>query len=123
MVGPRKRHKVKPLARHSVFPINQFPREILAEIFWNCLPETDVKGPHMQMSKRVAPLLVSSICSSWRELALATPKLWTTLGMILGNPDTDPLATATQVVNTWLEHSGTLPLKLLSGKQLRRMSV
>ena len=118
MVGPRKHQKVKPLARHSVFPINQFPREILAEIFWNCLPETDVKGPDVQMTnrKRVAPLLVSSICSSWRELALASPKLWTTLGIILGNPDTNPSATAIQVVNTWLERSGTLPLKLYLAK-------
>ena len=96
----------------SNFPINRFPREVLAEIFWNCLPETDMKGP-VQMSKKDAPLLVSSICSSWRELALATPKLWTTVGIILeADQDTDPSATAIQVVNTWLERSRTLPLKL-----------
>ena len=114
MAGPKKRQKL--MAERSVFPINQFPREILAEIFWNCLPETDIKGP-IQMSKRVAPLLVSSICSSWRELALATPKLWTTVGMILkADPDTDPSATTIQVVNTWLERSQALPLKLYLAK-------
>ena len=96
------------MAKHSVFPINQFPREILAEIFWNCLPETN----STLMLKRAAPLSVSSICSSWRELVLATPKLWTTVGIILAKPDTDLPATAIQVVNTWLECSGTLPLML-----------
>ena len=95
------------MEKHSVFPINQFPREILAEIFWNCLPGTNSQ----QMSKMAAPLLVSSICSSWRELALATPKLWTTVGIIIGNPDIDP-SPATQVINTWLDRSGTLPLNL-----------
>ena len=96
------------MVKHSNFPINQFPREILAEIFWNCLPGTDSQ----QMLKSAAPLLVSSICSSWRELALATPKLWISVGMVIGNPDRDPSATGTQVVNTWLERSGTLPLNL-----------
>ena len=93
------------MAKHSVFPINQFPREILAEIFWNCLPGTNSK----QMLKGMR---LFSICSSWRQLALATPKLWTTVGMVIGNPDRDPSATGTQVVNTWLERSGTLPLNL-----------
>ncbi|KAF8346115.1 hypothetical protein F5887DRAFT_123620 [Amanita rubescens] len=111
MARPKKRQKSK--AKHSVFRINQFPREILAEIFWFCLPEKHFeprKGP-VRMLKRAAPFLVSSICSSWRELALATPKLWTTVGITLGNPDKD-LSTTVHVVDNWLERSGTLPLKL-----------
>ncbi len=109
-MAPTKRQK--PMAKHSIFPVNQFPREILAEISWNCLPG---KSSEVQILKRAAPLLVSSICSSWRELALATPKLWTTVSITLVGPGTmDPSATAsaTYVINAWLERSGNLPLKL-----------
>ena len=114
-MAPKKRQK--SMAEHSVFPINQFPREILAEIFWHCLPDMNPEARKMpaQMFKKAAPLLVSSICSSWRELALATPELWATVGIIIRNPDMDPSATA-HVVNTWLERSGTLPLKLYLGQ-------
>ena len=90
------------------FPINHLSPEILAEIFWNCLPEMTLK---CTMSKSEAPLLLCRVCSLWRELALATPALWTTVGIEIRNLTMDPLVGG-QVINTWLERSRTLPLVL-----------
>ncbi len=63
------------------------------------------------MSKSEAPLLLCRVCSLWRELALATPALWTTVGIEIRNLTMDPLVGG-QVINTWLERSRTLPLVL-----------
>ncbi|KAF8351671.1 hypothetical protein F5887DRAFT_1069345 [Amanita rubescens] len=103
--GNPKRAKVAPL---STFPINRLFPEILAEIFWNCLPEPSLV---YTMSKNEAPLLLCCVCSSWRNLALATPALWTTVGVTIDKRTMKPLVGG-QVINTWLERSGTLPLVL-----------
>ena len=102
-------------AMPSVFPINQLPREILAEIFWNSMPEETPAELPVQMWRRAAPLLPCSVCSSWRELALAMPELWSSVGIIIRNPDMDPSTTA-DVINTWLKRSGSLPLTLCLGQ-------
>src|SRR5258707_334235 len=92
----------------SAFPTNRLPREILAEIFWECVPEIMETA---WMSRSIAPLFLCSICSSWRALALATPKIWTSVGVLIRNPNMDSLIGA-HIINTWLERSGTLPLTL-----------
>ncbi|KAF8629914.1 hypothetical protein AX15_003192 [Amanita polypyramis BW_CC] len=102
-----KKSKAKRLA--LVFPIHRLPREILAEIFIKCLP--DAKLETLWTSKSFAPILLCNICSSWRELAVATPHLWSTLGISIRDSALDKL-TAVHVTNKWLERSGTLPLTL-----------
>ncbi|KAF9522211.1 hypothetical protein CPB83DRAFT_864776 [Crepidotus variabilis] len=54
------------------------PQELLSEIFLECLhcPEDDI---HLQPDITIPPLLLCLICSSWRQTALATPRLWTDL--------------------------------------------
>ncbi|KAF8346116.1 hypothetical protein F5887DRAFT_962750 [Amanita rubescens] len=102
-------------AMQSIFPIKQLPREILAEIFWYSTPEVKSDRMPVQMLKRAAPLLPSSVCSSWRELALAMPELWSSVGIIIRDPDRDPSASA-HVIDTWLKRSRTLPLTLSLGQ-------
>ena len=65
------------------------------------------------MSRSEAPLLLClcRVCSGWRKLALATPALWTTVGIAIRKLNMDPLA-AGRVIDTWLERSGALPLRL-----------
>ncbi len=105
----------RPTAMQSVFPIKQIPREILAEIFWNSMPEIASDQMPAQMLRRAAPLLPCSVCSSWRELALAMPELWSSVGIMIRNPDMDPSAAA-HIIDTWLKRSGTLPLTLNIGQ-------
>ena len=96
-------------AKQSIFPINQLPREILAQIFWHCVPEN--RDLPRLMSSNSAPLLLCRVCPSWRQLALATPNIWTTVGIIIRTQDADPSAFS-HVINIWLERSGILPLTL-----------
>ena len=52
-------------------PIRRIPREILQEIFINCLP---ADRPAV-MSEREAPLLIGRVCSGWRSISQSTPEL------------------------------------------------
>ena len=90
---------------HSTFPINRLPREIIAEIFCNFVHRS--RGA-VWISASNGPLLLCRVCSSWRALAQVTPKLWSNIGIrIHHHNDVDPY---TRIINTWLKHSGTLPL-------------
>ncbi|KAJ6561438.1 hypothetical protein DFH09DRAFT_864274, partial [Mycena vulgaris] len=65
-------------------PVLTLPSEITAEIFLQCLPDTDVLGedPVCEMAEELesnAPVLLMGVCRAWRDIALATPMLWSTL--------------------------------------------
>ncbi|KAJ6490735.1 hypothetical protein C8R47DRAFT_1123400 [Mycena vitilis] len=51
------------------------PPEILAEIFMHCLPGDEFVTPDLN----TAPLLLCGVCRRWRDIALATPPLWSSL--------------------------------------------
>ncbi|KAF8175331.1 hypothetical protein BJ912DRAFT_988863 [Pholiota molesta] len=61
-------------------PIGRVPYDILREIFIHCLPLPGYY-PHSQVQpdRRIAPILLCRICSSWRMVALAAAPLWTHL--------------------------------------------
>ncbi|PFH46949.1 hypothetical protein AMATHDRAFT_125205, partial [Amanita thiersii Skay4041] len=54
-------------------PIQRLSPEILAEIFAHCLNKLHSNNI------RHCPLLLCRVCSSWRALALHTPRLWSSL--------------------------------------------
>ncbi|KDR68210.1 hypothetical protein GALMADRAFT_43942, partial [Galerina marginata CBS 339.88] len=53
----------------------RLPDDILSEIFYQSLP-TNVNAA---MVNSVPPLIFTQICKRWREVALSTPKLWSTI--------------------------------------------
>ncbi|KAF8125242.1 hypothetical protein K438DRAFT_1458142, partial [Mycena galopus ATCC 62051] len=57
-----------------VYPILTLPNEITSEIFVCCLPSSDslllTTNPHH------APMQLLRVCSEWRSIAMATPRLW-----------------------------------------------
>ncbi|KAL0564388.1 hypothetical protein V5O48_017657, partial [Marasmius crinis-equi] len=66
-----------------------------------------------------APLLLTTVCQSWREIALRTPRLWNTIHIYLPrrSPRTQTLAGALSLlharkegVKAWLDRSGSLPI-------------
>ncbi|TDL15271.1 hypothetical protein BD410DRAFT_732985, partial [Rickenella mellea] len=61
-----------PLRCGQVAPVLQLPCEITSEIFQHCLPEDGLPQP----SIRSAPILLSFVCSTWRELSIRCPRLW-----------------------------------------------
>lgn len=62
------------LQRHSSDLTAKLPAEILATIFWFCLPAAMSPPSPLQ-----APLLLCTVNRFWKEVALSTSCLWTTI--------------------------------------------
>ncbi|KAH6910997.1 hypothetical protein BKA70DRAFT_50694 [Coprinopsis sp. MPI-PUGE-AT-0042] len=69
--------------RALISPIRYMPPDILRKIFSYCLPY-DNQEKAMQASE--APLLLVQICRHWRDLAITTPTLWSTIFLKIPEP-------------------------------------
>lgn len=98
------------IERRPALSISGLPREILAEIFCLCVPE--MTSESARMSIRNAPLLLCRVCSPWREIALTTPMIWTTVGIVICRWQNWDVWAAPRIINAWLQRSGALPLTL-----------
>ncbi|KAJ7706956.1 hypothetical protein B0H17DRAFT_1192500 [Mycena rosella] len=81
------------------------PHEILTEIFLHCLPDVEFVEPDMTS----APLLLCGICRQFREIALSTPELWSSLNFNLGWADEDGIE---EGILRWLSRARRNPLSL-----------
>ncbi|KAJ7639379.1 hypothetical protein FB45DRAFT_905452 [Roridomyces roridus] len=64
----------------ATFPVLTLPVEITIQIFTHCLPSFENlpnRGPLMGL--KAPPAVFLAVCRAWREIALATPALWSTL--------------------------------------------
>ncbi|ESK90607.1 hypothetical protein Moror_4243 [Moniliophthora roreri MCA 2997] len=102
--------------RSLLSPIRRVHSDILREIFVRCLPED-----HLPVrSLREAPLLLTGICRSWREIAISTPRLWNRIHISLPHPRFPPITESfrslvrsrAEGLALWLDRSGALPLTL-----------
>lgn len=84
-------------------PFDVLAPELWQEIFVHCLPVE--KCPDVNE----APLLLCSVSHSWKNLAVSTPRLWTSLSMVVGG-NTSYLTA--YYVAQWLNRSKALPLTL-----------
>lgn len=64
-------HEVLLIVAH----IRRLPVELLVEVFVYCLPDDIFITP----CPKSAPLLLTRVCSSWRNIALSSPKLWSSI--------------------------------------------
>ncbi|KAJ7759451.1 hypothetical protein DFH07DRAFT_772263 [Mycena maculata] len=96
-----------------VGPVRRIPDDVVREIFVASLPS----GENATLSGTKAPLLLCHISQGWRNLALSTPRLWTSLH-IHAPPVSHPIAGShkchqiNDAVKTWLSRSGSLPLSI-----------
>jgi hypothetical protein len=97
---PSPSFRSKPSKSFKIPDIDRLHPEILEEIFLFCLPDDQYVVPDPMQ----APLLVSGICQYWREVALSTPALWSSLNV--------PPRIPTTFVHTWLGRAGLMPLSL-----------
>ncbi|KAJ7732701.1 hypothetical protein B0H16DRAFT_1248183, partial [Mycena metata] len=58
-----------------ISPVRRLPLDILQEIFIACFPT----HRNCVMSATEAPVLLGRICSSWRDISLSRPRLWSRL--------------------------------------------
>ncbi|KAJ7044763.1 hypothetical protein C8F04DRAFT_1027150 [Mycena alexandri] len=90
----------------TTYPVLTLPPEITSEIFLRCLPKTrelDVVNP------REAPLLLTHVCSAWRQIACSTPRLWTTFYITEKHGYLDDLA---NIAETWFTRAGKCALSV-----------
>ncbi|KAI5824845.1 hypothetical protein K523DRAFT_420490 [Schizophyllum commune Tattone D] len=85
-------------------PYRRLPRELLSMIFVLALP--DGWFQHC-IGKRVFNCL--SVCAAWRDIALRTPQLWTSVRF---SPKSNPTEDRIRALATELQRSGQLPLDL-----------
>ncbi|KIM45534.1 hypothetical protein M413DRAFT_343054 [Hebeloma cylindrosporum] len=98
---------------------HKLPPEIASHILCLCLPLLDngkdyrkaVHGLWSIQREWAAPLKLGSVCRKWRQLAWATPGLWTTLYIRI-KPSMPPSTAELllDLIREWLGRSGVLPL-------------
>ncbi|KAJ7755541.1 hypothetical protein B0H16DRAFT_716960 [Mycena metata] len=91
-------------------PVRRLPDDILREIFVTSLASTH----NAIIASREAPLLLCQVCSDWRKIAFTTPRLWSSLHVVV---PTEPQLQDTifSLAQQWLARSGILPLSLSIG--------
>ncbi|KAG2091970.1 uncharacterized protein F5147DRAFT_764187, partial [Suillus discolor] len=70
-------------ALHST--ICRLPTELLCQIFLYCMPEDEEWTPGPDPS--LAPMLLTTICRRWRDVAVDIPSLWRKLRLEVGDSD------------------------------------
>lgn len=81
------------------------PPELIAEVFYFCLPSDDER---LSMpANRLAPLTLSWVCSYWRKLCLKNPRLWADI--VLGYHDHE-VARELPLLELFLSRTGTHPI-------------
>jgi hypothetical protein len=89
-------------------PIRQLSPEVLQEIFVFCLPVAH----NAVMSAQEAPLLLCHICRAWRQLAHATPHLWTSIHIPLCHDIATTQMPSPEDVISWFARSKSLQLSI-----------
>jgi hypothetical protein len=105
-------------AIHDPF-LHKLPPEISSRILHLSLPtlEYHPKATHTRPGSAVwaAPLKLGSVCRKWRQLAWATPDLWTTLSIAIDiGSSMMPFVVESLpgLLREWLGRSGMLPLTI-----------
>jgi hypothetical protein len=83
----------------------RLPTEILSEIFLYCLPQDQ----HLLPKPELAPLVLTTICRRWKEVAVGFPMLWCTLQLEV---DRDNWQQKALCYDSWLKRSRGCPLSL-----------
>ncbi|KAK1233185.1 hypothetical protein PQX77_003670 [Marasmius sp. AFHP31] len=104
-------------------PFRRVPADIWRSIFIKCVPSNPY-GLCTRTTKD-APLLLTTVCRSWREIAFSTPNLWTSIHIYLPAPSIYTLDHAyiaklrgrREGLKAWLDRSGSLPLTISLGAE------
>ncbi|TRM60742.1 hypothetical protein BD626DRAFT_121482 [Schizophyllum amplum] len=79
--------------------------DVLEHVFLHCLPDE----PFVHPARTAGPLLVSHVCSSWRQQAISMPALWASIDIHVTRRGVSP---SPEVIAAWLGRSGTRPLRI-----------
>ncbi|KAJ7062728.1 hypothetical protein C8F01DRAFT_1368455 [Mycena amicta] len=96
--------------RALLSPVRRLPEDILRTIFVSTLPvDRDTA-----MCADEGPLLLAQICKFWRDVSLTTPRLWSSMHVVIPDPEYNhrQVEQLLVVLSTWLQRSGAVPLSL-----------
>ncbi|KAJ6465006.1 hypothetical protein C8R45DRAFT_1174334, partial [Mycena sanguinolenta] len=104
-----------------VYPVLSLPTEILSRIFIECLPSDGEVRP----SSRRAPLLLMRVCRLWKDIALSTCQLWSSLDIECLNLHLITIITPGMHsgLQTWFSRAHTLPLSLKIRKSHKQTQI
>ncbi|KAF9479441.1 hypothetical protein BDN70DRAFT_693622 [Pholiota conissans] len=111
-----QRQKLKTLANqhHDRF-IHRLPPEITTQIFELCISKNimDLNTEVIPTRHTIyAPLVISAVCTEWRNMAHTMPSLWNTLHLCPRRRDSNSFPKPSYV-KKWIERAGGLPLSIL----------
>ncbi|KAJ7659132.1 hypothetical protein DFH06DRAFT_1472567 [Mycena polygramma] len=93
-----------------IYPVMTLPNEIISEIFLQSLDPSDppFHPSNSLLAGPASPLYLGHICQRWRDIAVSTPSLWTTISLstirILDN--------RLRLLDIWLTRSHQCPLSV-----------
>ena len=84
----REQNAIEKKLTSIVYPVLSLPVEITGKIFGYCLPDslpdhtpdTRICPPPFEIPRKL-----SGVCSTWRDIAQATPKLWQAVDISLAH--------------------------------------
>jgi hypothetical protein len=86
--------------------------ELLSLIFIHCLPDNGYALP----DNTTAPTTLALVSRKWRDIAYATPRLWSSIDMAKGrhfcHPSDELAERQLALLDCWLARSGAVPLRL-----------
>lgn len=94
-----------------VAPMLRFPSEVLSEIFRQCIVVDWLDGipEYASTSFDKTPLICASICSQWRNVALITPRLWSSITL---TPRPKHIKRHVNLAQLWFSRSRHSPLSI-----------
>lgn len=87
-------------------PIRRIPPEVLGEIFYHCLPTAPIYVTPRDVE---SPMVLTQVCRHWRAVAMATPRLWTSITLHVGRATSEVYRS---MCEAWLGRAKSLPLAM-----------
>ncbi|KAJ7149634.1 hypothetical protein C8R46DRAFT_1125655 [Mycena filopes] len=94
----------KALKQHLasyIYPVLTLPNEVVSEIFLQTLDKSPSLGG------RASPIYLGHICQRWRDIALSTPSLWSTMDIAMRH-----YKAYLRLLDAWLTRSRDCPLSI-----------
>ncbi|KAJ7843585.1 hypothetical protein B0H13DRAFT_1535541, partial [Mycena leptocephala] len=91
--------------------------EITSKIFLLCLPDISLASQEIFYPgyRAMTPIVLSGVCRQWRDIALTTPRLWSTIIISLDHIASAVIShsRAEIFMEQWLNRAAVLPLTMV----------
>jgi hypothetical protein len=102
----KEREPLKDRLESYKYPVLTLPNEIISEFFIHVIPPYPLRAP---TTGPFSPTALGQICHKWRDIALSTPVLWSSLSITL---EYRTLKKKFMFLETWLSRSRSHPVSI-----------